>query len=56
MPVKRPSAKPLKAQKTVSAKTARPVAKPAAKAASKVSVKAEAKPARAKKPRSSVQA
>ena len=30
--------------------------KPAAKAASKVSVKAEAKPARAKKPRSSVQA
>ena len=35
MPVKRPSAKPLKAQKTVSAKTARPVAKPAAKAASK---------------------
>jgi DnaK suppressor protein len=35
MPVKKPSAKPSKAQKTVSAKAARPVAKPAAKAASK---------------------
>ena len=35
MPVKKPSAKPSKAQKTVSAKAAKPVAKPAAKAAAK---------------------
>jgi DnaK suppressor protein len=45
MPVKKPSAKPSKAQKTVSAKTARPVAKPAAKAASKpVTAKEKAVP------------
>lgn len=35
MPVKKPSAKPAKAQKTVSAKTAKPAAKPSAKAAAK---------------------
>jgi len=45
MPVKKPSAKPSKAQKTVSAKTARPVARPAAKAASKsVTAKEKAVP------------
>ena len=45
MPVKKPSAKPSKAQKTVSAKTARPVAKPAAKAAAKpVTAKEKAVP------------
>jgi DnaK suppressor protein len=45
MPVKKPSAKPSKAQKTVSAKTARPVAKPAARAASKpVTAKEKAVP------------
>ena len=45
MPVKKPSAKPSKAQKTVSAKTARPVVKPAAKAASKpVTAKEKAVP------------
>ena len=45
MPVKKPSAKPSKAQKTVSAKTARPVAKPAAKAAPKpVTAKEKAMP------------
>jgi len=45
MPVKKPSAKPSKAQKTVSAKTARPVAKPAAKAAPKpVTAKEKAVP------------
>ena len=45
MPVKKPSAKPSKAQKTVSAKTARPVAKPAAKAAVKpVTAKEKAVP------------
>ncbi len=45
MPVKKPSAKPSKAQKTVSAKTARPVARPAATAASKsVTAKEKAVP------------
>jgi len=45
MPVKKPSAKPSKAQKTVSAKTARPVGKPAAKAAAKpVTAKEKAVP------------
>ena len=45
MPVKKPSAKPSKGQKTVSAKTARPVAKPAATAASKsVTAKEKAVP------------
>ncbi len=45
MPVKKPSAKPSKAQKTVSAKAAKPVAKPAAKAASKsVTAKEKAVP------------
>jgi len=45
MPVKKPSAKPSKAQKTVSAKAARPVAKPAAKAAPKpVTAKEKAVP------------
>ncbi len=45
MPVKKPSAKPAKAQKTVSAKAAKPVARPAAKAASKpVTAKEKAVP------------
>ena len=45
MPVKKPSAKPSKAQRTVSAKTAKPVARPAAKAASKsVTAKEKAVP------------
>ena len=45
MPVKKPSAKPSMAQKTVSAKAAKPVAKPAAKAASKpVTAKEKAVP------------
>jgi DnaK suppressor protein len=45
MPVKKPSAKPSLAQKTVSAKAAKPVAKPAAKAAPKpVSAKEKAVP------------
>ena len=45
MPVKKPSAKPSKGQKTVSAKTARPVAKAAATAASKsVTAKEKAVP------------
>jgi DnaK suppressor protein len=45
MPVKKPSAKPSKGQKTVSAKTVRPAAKTAAKAASKpVTAKEKAVP------------
>ena len=45
MPVKKPSAKPSKGQKTVSAKTARPVTKAAAKVASKpVTAKEKAVP------------
>ena len=45
MPVKKPSAKPSKAQKTVSAKAAKPVAKSAAKAARKpVTAKEKAVP------------
>ena len=45
MPVKKPSAKPSKAHKTVSEKAARPVAKPVAKAAPKpVSAKEKAVP------------
>jgi DnaK suppressor protein len=45
MPVKKPSAKPAVAQKTVSAKAAKPVAKPAAKAAPKpVTAKEKAVP------------
>ncbi|MGB7740050.1 MAG: RNA polymerase-binding protein DksA [Steroidobacteraceae bacterium] len=45
MPVKKPSAKPSKAQKTVSAKAAKPAAKPAAKAARKpVTAKEKAVP------------
>jgi len=45
MPVKKPSAKPSKAHKTVSAKSARPAAKPAAKAAPKpVTAKEKAVP------------
>lgn len=45
MPVKKPSVKPSKAQKTVSAKPAKPVAKPAAKAAPKpVTAKEKAVP------------
>jgi DnaK suppressor protein len=45
MPVKKPSAKPAKAQKTVSAKAAKPVARPAAKAAPKpVTAKEKAVP------------
>ena len=45
MPVKKPSAKPTKAQKTVSAKAAKPVARPATKAASKpVTAKEKAVP------------
>jgi DnaK suppressor protein len=45
MPVKKPSAKPSKAHKTVSAKAAKPVAKPAAKAAHKpVTAKEKAVP------------
>ena len=45
MPVKKPSAKPSKGQKTVSAKTARPVAKAAATAAAKpVTAKEKAVP------------
>jgi RNA polymerase-binding transcription factor len=48
MPVKKPSAKPSKAQKTVSAKAAKPVAKPVAKAAPKPVAKAAPKPVTAK--------
>jgi DnaK suppressor protein len=51
MPVKKPSAKPTKAQKTVSAKAPKPAAKPAAKAAAPAKEKAPVrKPAAAATP------
>jgi DnaK suppressor protein len=57
MPVKKPSAKPTKAQKTVSAKAPKPAAKPAAKAAAAAREKAVvvSKPAAAAAPRKSLQ-
>jgi DnaK suppressor protein len=48
MPVKKPSAKPSKAQKTVSAKAAKPASKPAAKAAPAKEKAVTRKPAAAK--------
>jgi DnaK suppressor protein len=57
MPVKKPSAKPTKAQKTVSAKAPKPAARPAAKAAAPAREKAVAvrKPAAAAAPQKSLQ-
>jgi len=57
MPVKKPSAKPTKAQKTVSAKAPKPAAKPAAKAAAAAKEKAVVvrKPAAAAAPQKSLQ-